>query len=80
MDPGQVYLGGAGDDNDRGRAAGSQQIDAALGESLPVQLDQSLRLAEPGTRPGGEKHARDTVLHGPQAYAPTLIASIPDQE
>ena len=42
----QFYRGGAGDDEDRVRAAGQQSIDAALGEGLPVQFNQRFRLAE----------------------------------
>ena len=42
----QFYPGGAGDDDDRIRAAGEQGIDAALGEGPPVQFDQRFRLAE----------------------------------
>ena len=72
--------GGAGDDEDRVRAAGPEQGDAALGEGLPVQLDQRLRLAEPGSLPGGQQHPRDCRAHGPQAYALSLIASIANRE
>ena len=47
----QVHRGGAGHDVDRVRAASQEGIDAALGERLPVQLDQRLRLAEPRALP-----------------------------
>jgi hypothetical protein len=80
MNPGQVHRGGAADHDDRVRAAGSEQLDAALRESLPGELDQRFRLAEPGAFPGGKQDARNTVWHGPQAYAPALIASIPNRE
>ncbi len=80
MGSGQVHGGGAGDDDDRLRAASAEQLDAALGESLPGQLDQRFRPAEPGALPRGKQDARNTVSHGPQAYAPALIASIPNRE
>ena len=65
----ELDRGRAGDDQDRVRAAGPQQLDAALGEGLPVQLDERLRLAEPGPFSRGEQHPRDRRAHGPQAYA-----------
>ena len=43
----QFHRGGAGDDEDRVRAAGQESFNAALGEGLPIQFDQRLRPAEP---------------------------------
>lgn len=76
----QVQRGGAGDDIDWVRAAGPEGIDATLGERLPVQSDQRLRLAKPRALPRGQQDPGNRSAHGPQAYAPTLVASIPDQE
>ena len=47
----QFDLGGAGDDEDRVRAAGPEHADAALGQGLTVQFDERLRPAEPGALP-----------------------------
>jgi hypothetical protein len=55
---------GTGDDQDRVRAAGPQEVHAALGESLAVQLHQRLGLAEPGSLTRGEQDARDRRAHG----------------
>ena len=52
----QLYRGGAGDDEDRVRAAGQQGIDAALGEGLPVQFNQRFRLAESRALPCGQQN------------------------
>jgi hypothetical protein len=57
-------FGGAGDDQDRVRAAGPQQADPALGEGLPVQLDQRLGAAEPGPLPRSEQDPCDRGSHG----------------
>ena len=76
----QFDLGGAGDDENRVRAAGAEHGEAALGEGLPVQFDERLRPAEPRALPRGQQHPRNSAPHGPQAYAFTLVASIPNQE
>ena len=52
----QFQRRGAGDDVDRVRAAGQERADAALGEGLPVQLDQRLRPAEPRALPRGQQN------------------------
>jgi hypothetical protein len=59
---------GTGDDQDRVGAASPKQVDAALGESLAVQLHQRLGLAEPGPFPRSEQDPRDRRPHGVQAY------------
>jgi hypothetical protein len=76
----QLYRGGAGDDENRVRAAREESLDTALGEGLPVQFDQRLRLAEPRALPRGQQHPGNSRMHDPQAYAPALVASIRDQE
>jgi hypothetical protein len=55
---------GTGDDQDRVRAASPQEMHAALGESLAVQLHQRLGPAEPGSFTRGEQDARDRRAHG----------------
>ena len=45
--PLQFHRGGAGDDEDRVRAAGQESFNAALGEGQPIQFDQRLGPAEP---------------------------------
>ena len=45
-------------------AADPQEVHAALGEGLAVQLHQRLGPAEPGTFSRGEQHARDRRAHG----------------
>jgi hypothetical protein len=55
----QFQRDGAGDDIDRVSAAGNERIDAALGEGLPVQLDQRFRLAEPRALPRGQQNPRN---------------------
>ncbi len=65
MRPGQLELRGAGDDEDRLRAAGPQQRHTAFGEGQPVQFDERLRPAEPGALARGEQHARHRIAHGP---------------
>ena len=73
--------GGAGDDVYRVRAAGQAPIDAALGEGLPVQPDQRLRLAEPRALPRGQQIPATDVRTVPKRMRrPTLIASIRDVE
>jgi hypothetical protein len=67
--------GGAGDDKDRVRAAGPQEVHAPFGQSPAVQLHQCLGSAEPGPFTGGEQDARNPYAHGVQAYAPALITS-----
>jgi hypothetical protein len=47
----QVHRGGAGDDKDRVRATGQESVNAALGEGLPIQFNQRLRLTEPRALP-----------------------------
>jgi hypothetical protein len=73
---GQVNPDGAGDEEDRVRAAGQEHADTALGEGLPVPFDQRLRPAEPGALPRRQQHSRNTPAHDPQAYAHALVASI----
>ena len=60
----ELDRGGTGDDQDRLRAAGPQEVHAALGEGLAVQLHQRLGLAEPGPFTRGEHDARDRRAHG----------------
>ena len=55
---------GTGDDQDRVRAAGPQEVHAALGECLAVQLYQRLGPAEPGPFSRGEQDTRDRRAHG----------------
>jgi hypothetical protein len=55
---------GTSHDQDRVRAAGPQEVHAALGESLAVQLHQRLGLAKPGSFTRGEQDARDRRAHG----------------
>ena len=43
----QFHRGGAGDDEDRVRAADQESFNAALGEGQPIQFDQRLWPAEP---------------------------------
>ncbi len=76
----QVQRGGASDDENRIRAAGQESFDTALDEGLAVQFDQRFRLAEPRTLPRGQQNPGDCSAHGPQAYAFTLVTSIPNQE
>jgi len=52
----QVQRGSTSDDVDRVRAADPERIDAMLGESLAVQPDQRLRLAEPRALPRGQQN------------------------
>jgi hypothetical protein len=59
----ELDRGGAGDDQDRVRAAGPQEVHASLGESLAVQLHQRFGLAEPGSFSRGEQDARDRRAH-----------------
>jgi aldose 1-epimerase len=65
----ELHRGGAGDDQDRVRAAGSQEAHAALGQGAAVQLHQRLGLAEPGPFTRAEQDARDRRAHDVQAYA-----------
>ena len=60
----ELYWDGPGDDQDRVGAASPQQVHAALGEGLAVQLHQRLGLAEPGPFPRGEQDPRDRRPHG----------------
>jgi len=60
----ELNRSGTGDDQDRMRTAGPQEVHAALGESLAVQLHQRLGLAEPGAFTRGEQDARDRGTHG----------------
>jgi hypothetical protein len=59
----ELDRGGTGDDQDRVGAAGPQEVYAALGESLAVQLHQRLGPAEPGSFTRGEQDARDHRAH-----------------
>ncbi len=52
----QFHRGGAGDDEDRIRAAGEQGINTAFGESLPVQFNQRFRLAKSRALPRGQQN------------------------
>jgi aldose 1-epimerase len=67
---------GAGDDKDRIRASGPQEVHAPFGQGPAVQFHQCLGPAEPGAFTRCEQDARDRRLHGVQAYASALIASI----
>jgi hypothetical protein len=60
----ELDRGGAGDDQDRVRAAGPQELHAALGEGLAVEFDERLGPAEPGPLPRGEQDARYRGAHG----------------
>jgi len=74
--PVELDLGGAGDDKDRIRASGPQEVHAPFGQGPAVQFHQRLGPAEPGPFTRGEQDARDRRVHEVLAYVPALIASI----